>query len=76
MVSLDTITEMPDNVQKITGITKLNNYEFSSKGSITCWHAYSVGQGKVIKLEKSSSGRYGDSWMNLSHFDIISDYFC
>ena len=75
MVSLDTITEMPDDVQKITRITKLNNYEFSSEGSITRWWAYSVSQGKVIKLEKSSSGRYGDSWMNLSRFDIISDCF-
>lgn len=50
VVSMDTITETPDNVQKITGITKLNNYEFSSKGSITCWRTYSIEQGKVIKL--------------------------
>lgn len=68
--------ETPDNVQKITGITKLNNYEFSSEGSTVFWRVYSVGQGKVNKLEKSSSGRYEDSWMKLSHFEIISDYFC
>ena len=56
VVSLDTIEETPDDVQTITGITKLNNFEFSSVGSISCWRAYSVGQGKVIKIEKSSSG--------------------
>ena len=56
VVSLDTIEETPDDVQTITGITKLNNFEFSSVGSIYCWRAYSVGQGKVIKIEKSSSG--------------------
>jgi len=50
VVSLDIITETPDDVQKITGITKLNNYEFSSEGYITCWRAYSVGQRKVIKF--------------------------
>lgn len=48
--------ETPDDAQTITGITKLNNFEFSSMGSISCWRAYSVGQGEVIKIEKSSSG--------------------
>lgn len=56
VISLGTIEETPDDVQTITGITKLNNFEFSSVGSISCWRAYSVGQGKVIKIEKSSSG--------------------
>ncbi|PFX29456.1 hypothetical protein AWC38_SpisGene5756 [Stylophora pistillata] len=55
MVSLDTIEETPDDAQTITGIPKLNNFEFSSMGSISCWRAYSVGQGKAIKIEKSSS---------------------
>lgn len=71
VVSLDTITETADDAQKITGITKLNNFEFSSEGSITCWRTYSVGQ-----EEKSSSGKYGDFWMNLNRFEIINDYFC
>ncbi|PFX18859.1 hypothetical protein AWC38_SpisGene16749 [Stylophora pistillata] len=56
VVSLDTIGETPDDAQTITGITKLNHFEFTSMGSISCWRAYSVGQGKVIKIEKSSSG--------------------
>ena len=56
MVSLDTIKETPDDAQAITEINKVNNFEFSTVGSISCWRSYSVGQGKVIKIEKSSSG--------------------
>ncbi|KAK3715037.1 hypothetical protein QZH41_002686, partial [Actinostola sp. cb2023] len=29
-----------------TGITKLNNFEFSATDAITCWRAYGVGQGQ------------------------------
>ena len=75
VVSLDTITGTPDDGQKITGITKLSDFEFSSERSITCWRAYSVSKRKVIKLEKSSSCKYGDSLMNLNRFEIISDCF-
>ena len=34
--SLDTKEEMPDDAQTIAGITELNNFEFSSVGSISC----------------------------------------
>ena len=37
--SLDTKEEMPDDAQTIAGITELNNFEFSSVGSISCWSA-------------------------------------
>ena len=60
MFSLDTKEEMPDDAQTIAGITELNN--FSS--SLVQWALFpvdvhnSVGQGKVIKIEKSSSGEF------------------
>ena len=60
VVCLDTINETADDAQTITGITKLNNFEFSSDESITCWRAYSVGRGKTIKPEKVLSGKYVD----------------
>ena len=60
VVCLDTINETADDSQTITGITKLNNFEFSSDESITCWRAYSVGRGKTIKPEKVLSGKYVD----------------
>lgn len=61
VVSLDAISETPDDrgSQTITGITKLNNFEFSSAEAITCWRAYCIGRGKTIKPEKPSSGKYG-----------------
>ncbi|KAJ7334411.1 hypothetical protein OS493_014722 [Desmophyllum pertusum] len=52
---MDTIAETPDTSQTIAGITKLNNFEFTSTDSVTCWRAYGVGHGKVIKLDTSSS---------------------
>ena len=36
VVSLDTIIETPDSGQTITGVTKLNTFEFSSTESVTC----------------------------------------
>lgn len=58
VVSLDSIDETPDESQTITGITKLNNFEFSYDGSITCWRAYGIGKGKTIKPDKvSTSGK-------------------
>ncbi|XP_073245751.1 uncharacterized protein [Porites lutea] len=59
VVSLDTIIETPDSGQTITGITKLNNFEFSSTESVTCWRAYCVGRGKIIN-PGSSSSKYGN----------------
>ena len=56
--SLDAITETLDDSRSITRITKLNNFQFSSAESITCWCAYSIGRGKTIKPEKLSSGKY------------------
>ena len=48
VASLDSIIETPDSGQTITGITKRNNFEFSSTESVTCWRAYCVGRGKII----------------------------
>ena len=42
------------------GITKLNNFEFTSTGTVTCWRAYGVGRGDVIKLDASSSKSSGE----------------
>ncbi|KAK3746674.1 hypothetical protein QZH41_020586, partial [Actinostola sp. cb2023] len=56
VVSLDTIAETPDDSQTITGITKLNNFVFSSEGSLTCWRAYGIGQGNTIKPDKQRPG--------------------
>ena len=56
VVSVEAITETPDESQNITGITKLNNFELSSEESITCWRAYCIGSGKAIKPEKTPSG--------------------
>ena len=42
-------TETPDDSRSITGITKLNNFEFSSVESITCWRAYCIDRGQVEK---------------------------
>ena len=58
VVCLHTINKTADDAQTITGIANLNNFEFSSDESITCWRAYSVGRGKMIKPEKVLSGKY------------------
>ena len=60
VVSMDTIAETQDTTQTIAGITKLNNFEFTSTDSITCWRAYGVGSGNVIKLDASSSRCSGE----------------
>jgi len=56
VVSVDAIDETPDESQTISGITKLNNFEFSPD-SITCWRAYCIGSGRTIKPDKISSGK-------------------
>ena len=58
VVSLNAINETPDDSRSISGITKLNNFQFSAAETITCWHAYCIGRGKTIKPEKPSSGKY------------------
>jgi len=60
MVSMDTIAETQDMVQTIAGITKLNNFEFTSTNTVTCWRAYGVGPGDVIKLDVSSFRSTGE----------------
>jgi len=45
--ALNANTETPDDSRSITGITKLNNFEFSSAESITCWRAYCIDRGQV-----------------------------
>lgn len=57
VVSFDAITETQDESQTIAGITKLNNFEFSSADTVTCWRAYCIGRGKTITVEKSSSSK-------------------
>ena len=66
VVSLNAITETPDDSRSITGITKLNNFQFSSAESITCWRAYSIGPGKRITPEKQSSGQYAHCILELA----------
>ena len=60
VVSMDAIAETQDTAQTIAGITKLNNFEFTSTGTVTCWRAYGVGRGDVIKLDASSSRSTGE----------------
>ena len=66
LVSLNAITETPDDSCSITGITKLINFQFSSAESITFWRAYSIGRGKTIKPEKPSSGKYAHCILELA----------
>ena len=60
VVSMDTIAEQQEMTQTIAGITKLNNFEFTSTDSVTCWRAYGVGPGDVIKLDALSSKSSGE----------------
>ena len=55
---LNAIAETPDESQSIAGITKLNNFEFSADGSLTCWRAYGVGRGKKVKPDELTDGTY------------------
>jgi len=47
--ALNANTETPDDSRSITGITKLNNFEFSSAESVTSWRAYCIDRGQVGK---------------------------
>ena len=60
VISMDTIAETQDTAQSIAGITKLNNFEFTKTGTVTCWRAYGVGRGDVIKLDAWSSRSSGE----------------
>jgi len=46
VVSKDTIAETQDTAQTVASITKLNNFEFTSTDTVTCWRAYGVGPGE------------------------------
>lgn len=57
VVALQTIppSRIENNQKKIPGISKLNNFKFSSNDeSMTTWRAYDIGKGNVLKLDKSS----------------------
>ena len=60
VVSMDTIAETQDTAQTVANITKLNNFEFTSTDTVTCWRAYGVGPGDVIKLDVSSFRSSGE----------------
>lgn len=63
VVSMDTIAEQQETTQTIAGIAKLNNFEFTSTDSVTCWRAYGVGPAspsEVIKLDALSSKSSGE----------------
>ena len=44
-----------DDNRKITGINKLNNFEFKDE-ILVAWRAYGMGKGKEIALETTSEG--------------------
>ena len=48
-LALNANTETPDDSRSITGITKQNNFEFSSAESDTCWHAHCIDRRQVEK---------------------------
>jgi len=60
VVSMDTIAETQDSAQTVASITRLNNFEFTSTDTVTCWRAYGVGPGDVIKLDVSSFRSSGE----------------
>ena len=60
VVSMDTIAETQDTARSKEGITKLNNFEFTTTGTGTCWRAYGVDRGDLIKLDASSSRSSGE----------------
>ena len=60
VVSIETIAETQDTAQSIAGITKLNNFAFTSTGTVTCWRAYGIGCGDVIRLDASSPRSSGE----------------
>jgi len=56
VVAIDSVEDFViDDVRKIPGISKLNNFKFNPE-SITAWGAYGIGSGKDIRSEKKSSG--------------------
>jgi len=52
VVSLNANIETPEDSRNITGIAKLNNVQFSTAESITCWQAHCIDHGKTVKTEK------------------------
>ena len=54
-VAIDSMEDFViDDVRKIPGISKLNNFKFSPE-SITAWRAYGIGSRQDIRLEMQSS---------------------
>ena len=57
VVAIDSMEDfIIDDARKIPRISKLNNFKFNSE-SITALHAYGIGSGKDIRLEKQLSGK-------------------
>lgn len=54
VTALEVLPEFPEDKQKIPGITKLNNFEFTGN-NITAWRAYGIGQGKKVKSQPANS---------------------
>lgn len=53
---LQTVPEI-NQEQKIPGISKLHNFEFSD-GALVAWRAYNIGSGKRFVIEKSTGQFY------------------
>ena len=52
-----------DQLGKIPGISKLNNFEYNH-GNIVAWRAYGIGKGKDIKLSGKTNGRSNINWQS------------
>ena len=49
--------ETAGSQQKITGISKLNNFSFSP-GEVKVWQAFDIGPGKNVRLEGTNGNPY------------------
>lgn len=58
VTATDTINEVGlfENPKKITGISKLNNFSFTSEGT-RAWQAYGIGSGKELNVEETTTGK-------------------
>lgn len=61
-------------LQKIPGISKLNNFQFTD-GTLMAWRAYGIGQGKSISV-KNVSGQFinRDIWYITSCWSILTSF--
>ncbi|CAH3164034.1 unnamed protein product, partial [Pocillopora meandrina] len=60
-----------DDNRKITGINKLNNFEFKVE-ILVAWRAYGMGKGKEIPLETTSEGYWLSSEFSSGVFKPLS----